>query len=61
VLELSVEETKLMEEYYSTVQEKYSPVQKLEKPQDFIDLIDEIKKNKIDLSYLSSFTLIKLA
>ena len=61
VLELSVEETKLIEEYYNTVQEKYSPVQKLETPDDFIGLIDDIKKKRINGGYLSSYTLRKLA
>ena len=61
VLELSVEETKLIEDYYNTVQEKYSPVQKLETPEDFIWLIDDIKKKRTNGNYLSSYTLRKLA
>lgn len=60
VLELSVEETRLLEEYYNSVQEKYSPMETLKEAKDFINLIEAIKKNKIDGNYLSSLTLRKL-
>lgn len=60
VLELSVEETRMLEEYYNAVQEKYSPMETLKEPKDFLNLIEAIKKNKIDGNYLSSLTLRRL-
>jgi len=60
VLELSVDETRLLEEYYNTTQEKYAPVQVLQTESDYLELIEAIKKKLIDGSYLSSLTLKEL-
>lgn len=60
VLELSREEVERLQEFYDSVQEKYSPTNKLETPEEFDKLVEEVKKNKTFGNSLSSQTLKRL-
>jgi len=60
VWELTVDEKDLLIEHYNEVQEKYAPQQTLNTPEDFDNLISELKKkSQIGMS-LSTSTLRKL-
>lgn len=59
-LDLSIDESVLLKEYYEEVQEMYSPLEKVETEEQFNELISEIrKKSHLGMS-LSSYTLRKL-
>lgn len=60
ITELSKDEVEKLVEFYESVQEKYSPVQKVETPEDFQKLVEEVKKNKTFGNSLSSQMLRKL-
>ena len=60
VLELSKDETNHLFEYYSEVQEKYSPLSKVNTQADFDNLVEEVSKKSVLGMSLSSYTLKQL-